>query len=107
MGDRPAYIRTRKLFLIIAGLLIPLMLFALQVDQKNFVARLLQNAFYSPFWSVSNKMTSLVYVYNHNRGAEGGECEAEIRPDGLGTEPSRRSALSAKCCDCFRDPIFD
>jgi rod shape-determining protein MreC len=58
--------KNRKLFLIMAGLLVPLLLFALQVDQKAFIARPLQRAFYTPFWSISNKLTALVYVYNHN-----------------------------------------
>ena len=41
--------KNRKLFLIIAGLVVPLLLFALQLDQKTFVARPLQEVFYSPF----------------------------------------------------------
>jgi rod shape-determining protein MreC len=58
--------RNRKLFLVVTGLVVPLLLFALQLDQKNFVARLIQNGFYSPFWSISNKMTSLLNVYDQN-----------------------------------------
>lgn len=58
--------RNRKLFLTISGLVIPLLLFALQFDQKNFFARLLQNGFYSPFLSVSNSVSSLLFVYKNN-----------------------------------------
>jgi rod shape-determining protein MreC len=58
--------KNRKLFLIIAGLVIPLLLFALQLDQKTFVARPLQEVFYTPFWSISNKLAALVNVYNNN-----------------------------------------
>jgi rod shape-determining protein MreC len=58
--------KNRKLFLIISGLIVPLLLYALQLEQKAFVARPLQEAFYTPFWSISNKLTALVNVYNNN-----------------------------------------
>ena len=58
--------KNKKLVFIVSGLLIPLLLFALQLDQKDFLASLIQDTIYSPFWTLSNKITSLVSVYNAN-----------------------------------------
>jgi rod shape-determining protein MreC len=58
--------KNRKLFLIIAGLVVPLLLFALQHDQKTIVARPIQEVFYTPFWSISNKLTALMSVHSTN-----------------------------------------
>lgn len=58
--------KNRKLFLIIAGLIVPLLLFALQLEQKTIVARPIQEVFYTPFWSISNKLTALINVYDYN-----------------------------------------
>ena len=62
--------RNRKNFYAACGVIIPLLLFALQTDQKAFVARLLQDAFYSPFWGISNKVTALIDVYKQNTAYE-------------------------------------
>lgn len=58
--------RNRKTLLIVSGLLIPLLIFALQLPEKAFLARVFQNAFYSPFWWVSSRITSLLDVYEDN-----------------------------------------
>jgi rod shape-determining protein MreC len=58
--------KNRKLFTVLAGLVIPLLLFALQIDQKSFIAKLIQEGFYSPFWSISNKLSTLIDVYKEN-----------------------------------------
>ncbi len=52
--------------MIVAGLIIPLLLYALQSGQKTFAARPIQQIFYGPFWSISNQLTSLLYVYKNN-----------------------------------------
>ncbi len=58
--------RNRKALLIISGFLIPLLLSLLLLPEKTFVARVLQDLFYSPFWALSNKVNSLLDVYQEN-----------------------------------------
>ncbi len=58
--------RNRKLLLTVSGLLIPLLLSAFLIGEKTFVTSVIHGFFYSPFWALSNKVTSLVHVYQNN-----------------------------------------
>jgi rod shape-determining protein MreC len=58
--------RNRKLLLTVSGLVIPLLLSALLLGEKTFVTSLIHGVFYSPFWALSNKVTSLLHVYKDN-----------------------------------------
>jgi rod shape-determining protein MreC len=58
--------RHRKIYAIASGLAIPLLLFALQLNQKTFLAGIIQKGFYSPFWAFSNKIGTLFEVYQTN-----------------------------------------
>ena len=58
--------RNRKALLIISGLVIPLLLSLLLLPEKTFIARILQDVFYSPFWAMSNRVNSLLDVYEEN-----------------------------------------
>ncbi len=58
--------RNRKLLLTVSGLLIPLLLSAFLIGEKTFVTSIIQGFFYSPFWALSNKVTSLLNVYEAN-----------------------------------------
>ncbi len=62
--------RNRKLLLTISGLLIPLLLSSLLAGERNFVAGLLQNIFYSPFLAISNKVGSLLQVHKENEALQ-------------------------------------
>lgn len=65
--------RNRKLLLTISGLVIPLLLSALLLGEKTFVTSVIHTVFYSPFWALSNKVSSLLNVYENNV-----ELQAEI-----------------------------
>jgi rod shape-determining protein MreC len=58
--------RNRKLLLTVSGLVIPLLLSAFLIGEKTFVTSVIHGVFYSPFWALSNKVTSLVHVYDNN-----------------------------------------
>ena len=58
--------RNRKLLLTISGLVIPLLLSAFLIGEKTFVTSVIHSVFYSPFWALSNKVTSLLHVYKDN-----------------------------------------
>ncbi len=58
--------RNRKLLLTVSGLLIPLLLSAFLIGEKTFVTSIIHGFFYSPFWALSNKVTSLLNVYEAN-----------------------------------------
>lgn len=58
--------RNRKLLLTASGIVIPLLLSVLLTGERNLVAGLLQQIFYSPFLGISNKVQTLLHVQEEN-----------------------------------------
>jgi rod shape-determining protein MreC len=58
--------RNKRFSLFVLGILVSLLLFALQLNQKAVICRIVQTAFYSPYWSVADKVEQLLNVYELN-----------------------------------------
>lgn len=58
--------RNRRFSFFVLGLLLSLLLFALQQNQKIFVSKALQTIFYMPYWSVTDKIDQMLSLYDLN-----------------------------------------